>query len=225
MTDPATPEVIDAPERIVFDIGEVLIDETRIWSIWADLVGVSPLSFAAVLGASITQGGDHDEVFAELAPNIQWEDLVDEHQRRLRGLEEADLYADVRPTLDELTALGFGVALAGNQPERRREELLALDLAVDAVITSDEIGAEKPDPAFFDGMATRLGIQEHGRVLYVGDRVDNDILPAHAYGLRTCWVRRGPWGRLQDLPDGVEPDLVLEGLGELPELLSTWRDG
>jgi hypothetical protein len=40
-----------------------------------------------------------------------------------------------------------------------------------------------------------------------------------------CWVRRGPWGQLQDLPDGVEADLALEGLGELPELLAAWRAG
>ncbi len=62
-------------------------------------------------------------------------------------------------------------------------------------------------------------------MLYVGDRVDNDVVPAHDAGLRTCWLTRGPWGHLQDLPDDVEPDLVLEGLGELPLLLSRWRDG
>ena len=54
--------------------------------------------------------------------------------------------------------------------------------------------------------------------------VDNDVLPASTYGMRTCWLRRGPWGQLQDLPDDVEADLVLEGLGELPLLLQEWRD-
>ncbi len=225
MTEPAAPDDVDAPELIVFDIGEVLIDETRIWTIWADMIGVSPLTFAAVLGASITQGGDHREVFGELAPNIEWAGLADAHQQRLGGLTDADLYADVRAVLAELAGAGFGVALAGNQPQRRRDELLDLGLATSMVITSDELGAEKPDAAFFEGMARRLGVDDPDRVLYVGDRVDNDILPAHAFGLRTCWIRRGPWGRLQDLPEGIEPDLVLEGLGELPELLTTWRDG
>ena len=63
-----------------------------------------------------------------------------------------------------------------------------------------------------------------GQVLYVGDRVDNDVLPAMDFGMRTCWLRRGPWGQLQELPDDVEPDLVLEGLGELPLLLQGWRE-
>jgi len=61
-------------------------------------------------------------------------------------------------------------------------------------------------------------------VLYVGDRVDNDVLPAAEAGLATCWLTRGPWGQLQELPEDVEPDLVLEGLGELPELIAAWRE-
>ena len=36
-----------------------------------------------------------------------------------------------------------------------------------------------------------------GEVAYVGDRVDNDVLPAAAAGLVAIHVRRGPWGRLQ----------------------------
>jgi len=71
----------------------------------------------------------------------------------------------------------------------------------------------------------RLGIADAATVLYVGDRVDNDVLPAMDAGMATCWITRGPWGQLQELPEDVEPDLVLEGLGELPELLAAWRDG
>jgi FMN phosphatase YigB (HAD superfamily) len=92
-------------------------------------------------------------------------------------------------------------------------------------VTSDELGVEKPDPAFFAAVLDRLGIDDPSRVLYVGDRVDNDVLPAVAAGMATCWVTRGPWGQLQELPEDVEPDLVLEGLGELPELLAAWHDG
>jgi hypothetical protein len=47
--------------------------------------------------------------------------------------------------------------------------------------------------------------------------------PGGGAGLRTCWLRRGPWGHLQELPEDVQPDLVLEGLGELALLLDGWR--
>jgi FMN phosphatase YigB (HAD superfamily) len=113
--------------------------------------------------------------------------------------------------------------LAGNQPERRTAQLRALDLPVDDVVTSDELGVEKPDPAFFAAVLARVGVTDPARVLYVGDRVDNDVLPALEAGMAACWLTRGPWGQLQELPEDVTPDLVLEGLGELPELLATWR--
>lgn len=233
MTDgpPEEPEVgLDAagdedpaPDTVVFDIGEVLIDETRVWSVWAELAGVSPLTFAAVLGAAVVQGEELPAVFAHVAPNLEPEAQEAEHEARYGGFREEDLYLDVRPCLTELTAMGFRVVLAGNQPARRTAQLTALELPSDLVVTSEELGVAKPDGSFFAAVRRRLGDPDPASLLYVGDRVDNDVLPAEAAGWRTCWLRRGPWGRLQDLPDEVEPDLVLEGLGELGTLLATWR--
>lgn len=214
----------DAPLAVVFDIGEVLIDETRVWSIWADLIGTSPLTFAAVLGAAVVQGEDHQAVFEHLAPNLDWELLEAEHEQRYGGFTEADVYADVRPCLLALQALGVRVVLAGNQPERRTAQLRALELPIDVVATSDELGAEKPSPGFYDAVMTLLPGIDRRRVLYVGDRVDNDVLPAAAAGLLTCWLRRGPWGVLQDLPMDGDADLVLDGLGELAHLVETWAE-
>jgi HAD superfamily hydrolase (TIGR01549 family) len=214
-----------APRIVVFDVGEVLIDETRVWSVWADLLGVTPLTFAAVLGAAIVQGEDHEVVFPAIAPNVDWHEFEDEHERRYGGFVEEDLHADARPCLAELRSLGFTVVVAGNQPARRQAQLAALDLPCDDLVTSEELGVEKPDPAFFAQLLARCDVTDPAEVLYVGDRTDNDVVPAHDAGLRTCWLTRGPWGQLQDLPDDVEPDLILEGLGELPLLLSGWREG
>ena len=220
LSDPDGP----APRIVAFDIGEVLIDESRVWAVWAGLLGVSPLTFAAVLGAAIAQGEDHRVAFPHLAPNVIWQDFEEEHERRYGGFQEQDLYPDVRPCLDELRSLGFTVILAGNQPARRTEQLLELDIPHDHVITSAELRVEKPDPGFFAAVLELVTGATPDDVLYVGDRVDNDVLPAMAAGLRTCWLRRGPWGHLQELPDDHDVDLVLEGLGELPLLLSQWRD-
>ena len=48
------------------DVGETLIDETRIWSTWARVLGVTPLTFMAVLGSVLARGGDHRETFDAL---------------------------------------------------------------------------------------------------------------------------------------------------------------
>jgi HAD superfamily hydrolase (TIGR01662 family) len=214
-----------APAVVVLDIGEVLIDESRVFAVWAELLGVSQATLMAVLGAAIAQGDDHHEAFPHVAPNIDWTTLEDEHEARYGGFRESDLYPEVRDALTELRSTGVRVVLAGNQPQRRTAQLLALGLAVDDVVTSEELGAEKPSPAFFEAVLARVGATDPAQVLYVGDRVDNDVLPAIEAGMTTCWVRRGPWGQLHDLPDGDDPDLILEGIGELPQLVRDWRDG
>ena len=55
-------------------------------------------------------------------------------------------------------------------------------------------------------------------VAYIGDRVDDDVLPAAAPGLLAVHVRRGPWGRLQRTPPeaAVGPD----DLASLPDALA-----
>jgi HAD superfamily hydrolase (TIGR01549 family) len=220
VADPDGP----SPRLVVLDIGEVLIDESRVWAVWAELLGVSPLTFAAVLGAAIVQGEDHTAVFPHVAPNIDWQRFEDEHERRYGGFRPEDLYPDVMPCLEELGSLGFRVVVAGNQPTRRADQLRDLGLPCDDLVTSEELGVEKPDERFFAAVLERAGASDPAEALYVGDRVDNDVAPAATLGWRTCWLRRGPWGQLQDLPDGLTPDLSLEGLGELPLLLAQWRD-
>ena len=50
-------------ELVAFDVGEVLVDETRLWGEWADRLGVSRLTFFAALGAVIAEGRHHLAVF------------------------------------------------------------------------------------------------------------------------------------------------------------------
>jgi FMN phosphatase YigB (HAD superfamily) len=86
----------------------------------------------------------------------------------------------------------------------------------DLVATSAGWGVAKPDPAFFARVIEELALPAR-EIAYVGDRVDNDILPAEAAGMRSVWLRRGPWGVIQRLPDGVRPSLVVDTLDELVE--------
>jgi hypothetical protein len=56
----------------------------------------------------------------------------------------------------------------------------------------------------------------------VGDRLDNDLRPAKAAGMRTAFIRRGPWGYIQerhpDLPDAA--DWRMTTLAELPPIVA-----
>ncbi len=201
---------------VVFDVGETLVDETRVWSTWADVVGIPRLTFMAVLGAVIARGGGHQEVFRELGlPH--WEHYRDELEASYGPIRDDDLYPDVRPALTAISVLGYRIAVFGNQPARRTADLRALDLPVEVIAMSDEMGVAKPAPEYFARVLELLDDPDAAAVVHVGDRVDNDVLPAAAAGLGSVWIRRGPWGKIQRLPDGFDPPLVIDALVELPE--------
>jgi HAD superfamily hydrolase (TIGR01549 family) len=199
---------------LVFDVGETLVDETRVWSTWADVAGVTRLTLMSVLGATIARGKGHQSVFDELGlPH--WEQHRDELEASYGAIVDGDLYPDVRPALEALAASGYRLAIFGNQPARRTADLQALSLPVEVIAMSDEIRLAKPDPAYFARILELLGGPDPASVAHVGDRVDNDVLPAAAAGFHSIWIQRGPWGRIQQLPDGFTPALVISALAEL----------
>lgn len=205
---------------VVFDVGECLVDETREYGTWADWLGVPRHTFAAMFGAVIAQGRDYRETFQVFRPGF---DLAEERERRARAGQpewfgETDLYADVRPSLTALREAGLWVGIAGNQTVRAGGLLRDLGLPADMVATSDDWGASKPDVAFFEHVVAATPA-EAGEILYVGDRLDNDIRPAADAGLLTALIRRGPWGTIQQhVPDAASvPTMRIDSLAELPE--------
>ena len=86
--------------------------------------------------------------------------------------------------------------------------------------SSEAWGIEKPAPEFFARLIETAGLPA-GEIAYVGDRVDNDVLPAKRAGMVAVFLRRGPWGVIQATwPDVREADLRIESLDELPGALS-----
>lgn len=198
---------------VALDVGETLIDETRIWSIWADILGIPRLTFMAAFGAAVSRGGEHRDVFTIIG-RPEWRDRMPEVLAMYGGFREDDLYADARPALDALRGRGYRLAILANQPAERTEELRALGMRADVIAMSDELGVWKPDAAFFERALDLMGMPHPEDVAYVGDRADNDIAPAAAAGMRAVWLRRGPWGVI---PTSVpaEARLVVDSLEEL----------
>jgi HAD superfamily hydrolase (TIGR01549 family) len=206
---------------VVFDVGECLVDETREYGTWADWLGVPRHTFAAMFGAVIAQGRDYRETFQEFQPGF---DLTQQREARATAgqpehFDESDLYPDVRPALAQLRADGLWLGIAGNQTVRAGGILRGLFTDdVDLIGTSDDWGASKPDPAFFERVAE---VVPHpvSEIMYVGDRLDNDIRPAVEAGYATALIRRGPWGTIQahDPAADTLPTMRIDSLLELPE--------
>jgi HAD superfamily hydrolase (TIGR01549 family) len=149
------------------------------------------------------------------AESAAW--AADEPDSLRENFDAADLYPDVRACLETLRRNGLTVVIAGNQPLRAKPALQRLDLAADAIHTSAAWGVEKPDPEFFAMTARACGVPPES-ICYVGDRLDNDVLPAAKAGMRTVLVKRGPWGYLHARrPEASQADVILPDLSGLPE--------
>jgi HAD superfamily hydrolase (TIGR01549 family) len=74
------------------------------------------------------------------------------------------------------------LGLAGNQPAGAQTALHRIGLPVAFIGSSARWGVEKPAAEFFD----RIVIESQARpdqIAYIGDRSDNDILPARRAGM------------------------------------------
>jgi FMN phosphatase YigB (HAD superfamily) len=62
-------------------------------------------------------------------------------------------------------------------------------------------------------------------ILYVGDRLDNDIRPGASLGLQTALIRRGPWATIQQDDPDVDrvPTMRIDSLTELPEKIAAFN--
>jgi HAD superfamily hydrolase (TIGR01549 family) len=205
--------VSTAGERwLVLDVGETLIDETRIWSAWADEMGIRRMTLMAAFGAIVARGEQYQDI-AKYFPVDDWRLHLAAVEAKVGGFQPADLYGDVLPSL-ALLRERFRVAIIGNQPAERTAQLRAIGVDAEVMAMSDEMGVAKPDPRFFSDALRRIGDPDPGAVAYVGDRIDNDVLPSHAAGMRAVWLRRGPWGTIPtEAPD--EAALVVSSLTEL----------
>lgn len=209
-------------KAVFFDIGETLINEGEIYGRWADWLGVSRHTFLAKLGAVLATGGTHMDLLEYFRPGF---DL--EKEERLRaaagipaGFGPQDLYPDARDCLAALRAQGLYVGVAGNQPVRAAEQFAALGLEADVVGISDVWGLSKPDRRFFARCAAECGLPPE-EILYVGDRIDNDVRPALAFGMQAAFLRRGPWGHIQHDEQALRGcTFVLDDLAVLPELVA-----
>jgi HAD superfamily hydrolase (TIGR01662 family) len=200
-------------KAVVFDLGEVLVDETRMWSAVAQYVGIPEFTVYATLGGMIERRESHRSLFG-----LMQTESVDPNVLGYR-IEQRDLYPDVEPTLRQLKADGYRLGVTGNQPEGAAEQTAELGLPFDFVGSSAQWGVAKPDPAFFERIVSELELQPE-EILYVGDRLDNDVIPAREAGMIAVFIRRGPWGYLQSVwPEATDAPYTIRSLNELPNLL------
>jgi 2-haloalkanoic acid dehalogenase type II len=98
-----------------------------------------------------------------------------------------------------------------------------LGVALDGLVTAEEVGAYKPDKKMFERAlqrASEWGVQK-GEILHVAQSLYHDVAPVKALGWTTVWVdrRAGKPGGASPEPRGdAEPHLRVTSLQELVEI-------
>ena len=100
-------------------------------------------------------------------------------------------------------------------PQLKKLRALKMDPYFHCVMTSEEAGVEKPDPAIFQQVLRRLGVAAADAVM-VGNHPTLDILGAHKVGMATVHSREYD---TRTAPEGAA-DAVIHKLSELWDVLT-----
>ena len=107
---------------------------------------------------------------------------------------------------------------------------LRFGVEFDTVLTAQDIGSYKPNPANFDALLTRideLGVPRE-RLLHVAQSLFHDHVPAKAKGLPTVWINRRQdqpgWGATPAPAAGVQPDAEFPSMGAFADAVDVAFD-
>lgn len=197
---------------IFFDVGSTLVDETEAYN---------HRIRDAIAGTDITF-----EQFQEKRLEFAKQNLKSDLEAlKFFGLpkpawhrEDEVPYPEAGEILQYLKKLGYKLGVIANQSMGTAERLKQWNLLqyIDVVAASAELGMAKPDVAIYKKAFELAGCIAEEAVM-VGDRLDNDMVPAKKLGMRAVWVKQG-FNAYQDItliePE-YRPDATIESLPEL----------
>jgi putative hydrolase of the HAD superfamily len=135
---------------------------------------------------------------------------------------------DAEPLFRALRERAIRVGVLSNTlwPRREHERVFrrdgVLDL-IDADVYTSEITHTKPHPAAFGAALAAVGVDDPGTVVFVGDRVWDDIHGAKEYGMRAVLLPHSDIPEHQRGPVDGKPDAVIDRLSDLLALVDSWR--
>lgn len=196
---------------IFFDIGSTLVDEAEAYDHRAREM---------ITGTNITFQEFDDMRIALARQGFDGNSAAVKHFGLTKTpwhSEDEAPYSDAQSTLEALRSKGYNLGIIANQKLGTAERLenWGLRQYFDVIAASAELGCAKPDKEIFEKALelARCAAQES---VMIGDRLDNDIIPAKAVGMKTVWVRNG-LAKYQDT--GLGESVADYQIGSLSELL------
>lgn len=128
------------------------------------------------------------------------------------------LYPHVRQTLVCFLKMNLKLGLVSDAPRMSvwtRLVSLGLDAFFEAVVSTDDTGKKKPDPAPFLRVLEKLNVKPEEAVM-VGDWAERDMVGAKAIGMKTAFARYGDDFNTKDSGSDIE----LQDLSELEAFIN-----
>ena len=128
------------------------------------------------------------------------------------------LYPDTKEVLQRLSQK-YKIGIIANQDFGTEQRLTDFNVHqhIDLVIASAEEGVAKPDLRIFQIALARADCKPEEAVM-VGDRIDNDIIPANKIGMTTVWIKQGFGSYAEPKTVEEQPDYIVNSLAEITEV-------
>lgn len=200
---------MDGIKWLFFDIGSTLVDETKVYDdIFQKIAIAANVSEEYVRTQAIEfckqNKRGHREVMKLLGVEYpEWSPLYEE------------LYPDTAKCLQSLEKK-YKLGIIANQipGAEKRLEGMGIRQFFDVIVASAEEGVTKPDPRIFRIALDRTGCAPEQAVM-IGDRIDNDIVPAKQLGMKTVWIKQGVGQYWNIQGDCETPEFEVNSLSEL----------
>lgn len=200
---------------IFFDVGSTLVDESKVYEERMKTVAeTANVSYEYVYQTALKFYKENKKGDAETVKLLNVEKPEWRH-------EYETLYCETEQCLRKLSGK-YNIGIIANQAlgtEKRLKEFGILQY-ISLVIASAEEGVAKPDKRIFEIALNRADCKPQHAVM-VGDRIDNDIVPAKAIGMKTIWIKQG-FGKYWKISAECEQaDYEVHNLSEILEIIQT----
>ncbi|MFX1573072.1 MAG: TIGR02253 family HAD-type hydrolase [Promethearchaeota archaeon] len=144
------------------------------------------------------------------------------HAEKINSIK---LYDDVEECLLKLKKKSIKTAIITDGiPIKQYEKILRLkiDLLIDLIVISDEIGIKKPNPELFNYCLKKFGING-SETIYIGDRIDKDIIPSNLNGIFSVYIHRGgkydKYNADSNFKGAMKPNFEITNLNQIFDII------
>ncbi len=199
---------------VFFDIGSTLVDESKCYE---------KRYAEAVENTDITYEEFKNKVIAFSKQNLKGDHEAVKHYHLTLPTWHKELeflYPEAKPVLEKLKEKNFKLGIIANQSPGTEERLKSWNILkyFDVIAASAEESIAKPDLRIFEIALEKANCKPQNAVM-IGDRLDNDIVPANKIGMKTVWIRQGFAKYSTPKKEYEKADFTVDNLKEVLDVL------